>query len=47
MSDDIAETLEAGLVVKLDVVARVEELRDHAAGPPRWHVEVLSVSASG
>jgi hypothetical protein len=40
--DELADKLNPGLVVKLEVVARVAELRDHLDGP-RWHVEVLEV----
>ena len=41
--DELAEKIHAGLVLRLEVVARVEELRETADGP-RWHVAVLEVS---
>ena len=43
--DALAEKLHAGLVIQLQVVARIVELRDHNDGA-RWHVEVLEVSES-
>lgn len=43
--DDLAAELKAGLVVRLEVIARVIELRDHNDGA-RWQIEILEVSKS-
>lgn len=40
--DDLAAELEAGLVLRLEVIARVDELRDRNSGP-LWNVQVLEV----
>ena len=40
---ELAAKIHAGLVVKLEVVAKVDELREHNDGP-RWNVEVLEIS---
>lgn len=44
-SDDLAGEIHEGLVLRLEVIARVDELRDSVAGP-RWNVQVLEVSKS-
>lgn len=41
--DELAEKIHAGLVIRLEVVARVNELRDHNDGA-RWDVHVLEIS---
>lgn len=43
--DAFASELKAGLVVRLEIIARVLDLRDHNDGA-RWQVEVLEVRAS-
>lgn len=40
--DDLAAELEAGLVLRLEVIARIDELRENSSGP-RWNVQVLEV----
>lgn len=41
--DDLAAKIQVGQVIQLQVVARIDELRDHNDGP-RWNIEVLEVS---
>lgn len=40
--DHLATTLAEGAVLRVEVIVRVDELRDHNDGP-RWNVEVLEV----
>ncbi len=40
--DDLARELVPGLVLRLEVIARVDELRDHRDGA-RWNLQVLEV----
>ena len=43
--DDLAAVLAEGLVVKLEIIARIDELREHNDGS-RWNVEVLEIRDS-